>query len=227
MKIKQIRKKIIHSYKPINRFDNILNNYAYKNILFLKSLQNYYTQIKKFDIFLELEKQNYFYHFNDLMEFHKKEKFYQQQIKDTLEFYIDYIKGNIKQIDLDKIYFLCLLNIVENIPLKKVISEWDYISLIDMQKDYLKIKNISDLKNLLSFKFKLPNSKNIPIFEKNSIDIRFDNIIVEITTLNRINYVPSVNKLLKFKNSTDIEGIVINPRFELLKKINFETMEIF
>lgn len=224
MKIKQIRKPIIYQFKTNNRINSILNTYSYKNIVFLKLMQKHYNQVKKFDILKELDNKNYLYYLYYLKEFHQKDKFILKLYKDTLTFLNHYISNPNARMELNYIYLLSFLNIVENIPIKKVISEWNYKNKMDLEKEYLKIDNIKDLKNLLKFKCDIPLSKNIPIFEKDGCDIQLDTTIIEITLRNTINYVPSVKKILSLKHN-HIKGIIINPRFELYKEIDLNNFQ--
>jgi len=167
-------------------------------------MQKHYNQVKKFDILKELDNKNYLYYLYYLKEFHQKDKFILKLYKDTLTFLNHYISNPNARMELNYIYLLSFLNIVE--------------------KEYLKIDNIKDLKNLLKFKCDIPLSKNIPIFEKDGCDIQLDTTIIEITLRNTINYVPSVKKILSLKHN-HIKGIIINPRFELYKEIDLNNFQ--
>jgi len=216
MKIKQIRKKpLLHQYKT-NRFNALINNYVYKHIIFITLLKKYYLK-NKFDIFEELKKQNYFYYFSEMLEYHKENIFYKEKINQILTYYYNYITDNIKNIELDKFYFIAYMYLVETIPIKKVVSEWNYPNITALESEYLTKNNIKDIKNLLSFKLNnLPIPNFLPLFEYKGFDIKYDNYIIEIVTKNQIGYVPSVKKVLNNKNYNNEKIIVINPRFEFL-----------
>ena len=48
----------------------------------------------------------------------------------------------------------------------------------------------------------------------------FDDYVIEITTKNTINYIPSIKKILNNELNEKRIGIILNPRFELLEKID-------
>lgn len=219
--MKKTKYHLLYPFKPKNRFHTLINNYVYKHILFLRLLQKHYEH-SPFDIYGELKKQNYFYHFNDIKAFHGETPFYTKHIKNTLTWYYNYICGATKKLELDKIYFVAFTSLVENVPVKKVISEWCYKSLVDLESEYLTTFNLEDIKNLLKFKLSsFPTPKSIPIFENNEIDIQFDEYIIEISTKNSISYVPTVRKLKNLMTNSH-KGIIINPRFEMFEFIELE-----
>lgn len=218
IKEKQIRKPILYNYKT-DRFNALINNYVYKHIVYILLLKKFY-KINKFNIFEELKKTNYFYIFNTIEEFHK-DKFYQEQIKEVLVFYYMFITNEIENLELDKFYFLSYANVVEKIPIKIPICEWNYKNITQLKSEYLTRDNIKDIKELLRFKLNnLPEPKSFPIFEQLDIDISYDEYLIEITTKNTINFVPSAKKLKERNKENNKKGIIINPRFELLEIIN-------
>jgi len=217
-KEKQIRKEILYPYKT-DRFNALINNYVYKHIVYILLLKKFYNN-NKFEIFEELKKRNYFNVFNTIEEFHK-DTFYQDQIKEILIFYYMFITNETDNLELDKFYFLSYANLVEKIPIKIPISEWNYKNITQIKSEYLTKDNVRDIKELLKFKLNnLPEPKTLPEFEQNDIDIYYDNYLIEITTKNTINFVPSTKKLKELNFEKDKKGIIINPRFELLEIIN-------
>lgn len=216
-KFKQIRKPIIYFYK-CNRFNSLLNNYSYKYIIYLNILKKYYS-INKFDIINELIKLKIFHFFIYVKEL--KNFFYYELMISTLNFFEEYIKGNIKEIDYNIIYFLAYSNICENLPIREQIIEWNFQNIEELNKQFIKKENIEDLKQLLNFDIlnKLPIPKEIPQFEIDNKDILYDDYIIEITTKNTINYIPSIKKVYKI-NINKPKGIIINPRFELFNIID-------
>jgi hypothetical protein len=112
--------------------------------------------------------------------------------------------------------------IVERIPIKKVISEWNYKNITQVKSEYLKKENIHDINELLKFKLSglLPEPQSFPIFNyTDELDIVYDNYIVEITTKNTINFIPSVKKVIENNSIWFKYAVIINPRFELCEMV--------